>query len=123
MVQNVQATANFKANHVDAYDSNCEDEAAANAIFMEKLSHVCSLNDDTVEPRCDSDIHSEVPHYDTYHDFDMLNYNIQELEYIGNIISNNDSYDELKGNIDVISYIDYMLTIRNDEDNYVPPPV
>ncbi|GJR78148.1 hypothetical protein Tco_0148933 [Tanacetum coccineum] len=32
-------------------------------------------------------------------------------------------YDELKGNNDVISYTDYMLTIGNDEDNYVPPPV
>ncbi|GKB45230.1 hypothetical protein Tco_0890172 [Tanacetum coccineum] len=34
-----------------------------------------------------------------------------------------ESYDELKGNNDVISYTDYMLTIRDDDDNYVPPPV
>ncbi|GKE63180.1 hypothetical protein Tco_1513547 [Tanacetum coccineum] len=37
--------------------------------------------------------------------------------------SNNESYNEHKGNNDVISYTDYMLTIGNDEDNYVPPPV
>ncbi|GJR42436.1 hypothetical protein Tco_1310539 [Tanacetum coccineum] len=30
---------------------------------------------------------------------------------------------ELKGKSNVISYTDYMLTIGNDEDNYVPPPV
>ncbi|GJW42578.1 retrovirus-related pol polyprotein from transposon TNT 1-94 [Tanacetum coccineum] len=118
-----QEQHDFLADNLEETDDYCEDEATANAIFMANLSHVCSLNDDTVEPRCDSDIHSEVPHYDTYHDSDMLNSNIQELEYIENIVSNNDSYDELKGNIDVISYIDYMLTIENDEDNYVPPPV
>ncbi|GKA94334.1 hypothetical protein Tco_0816372 [Tanacetum coccineum] len=33
------------------------------------------------------------------------------------------SYDELPGNSNVISYTDYMLTIRKNEDNYVPPPV
>ncbi|GJT12186.1 hypothetical protein Tco_0859228 [Tanacetum coccineum] len=109
-----------QADHVDAYDSDCNDEATANAIFMENLSPIGSLNDDTVEPRHGSDIHSEVPHYDTYHDSDMLNSIIQELGYIENIVSNNESYNELKGNNDVISYTDYMLTIGNDEDNYVP---
>ncbi|GKE11585.1 hypothetical protein Tco_1415136 [Tanacetum coccineum] len=87
------------------------------------LSRVGSLNDNTVEPRYDSDILSEVPHYDTYHDSDMLNSNIQELGYIENIVSNNESYDELTSNINVISYTDYMLTIGNNEDNYVPPLV
>ncbi|GKD80237.1 hypothetical protein Tco_1342858, partial [Tanacetum coccineum] len=68
----------------------------------------------------DSNTLSKVPHYDTYHDSDMLNSNIQELGYIENIISTNESYDELKGNSDVISYTDYTLTIRDDADNYVP---
>ncbi|GKE73838.1 hypothetical protein Tco_1535879, partial [Tanacetum coccineum] len=119
----LQATSNFKACHVDAYDSDCDDEATTNAIFMENLSPVGSLNDDTIAPRYDSDTLSEVPHYDTYHDSDMLNSNIQELGYIENIVSTNESYDELKHNNDVISYTDYMLTIRDDADNYVPLPV
>ncbi|GJW84922.1 hypothetical protein Tco_0158067 [Tanacetum coccineum] len=119
----LQATTNFKADHVDAYDSDYDDEAIANAIFMANLYPGGSLNDDTVAPRYDSNTLFEVPHYDTYYDSVMLNSNIQELRYIENIISNNESYDELKGNSDVISYTDYMLTIRNDEDNYVPPPV
>ncbi|GKC57461.1 hypothetical protein Tco_1085059, partial [Tanacetum coccineum] len=113
----------FNAEQQDFLADNCDDEVAANAIFMENLSPVGSINDDMVEPRYDSDIHSEVPYYDTYHDYDMLNSNIQELGYIENIVSNNESYDELKGDIDVISYTDYMLTIGNDKDNYVPPPV
>ncbi|GKD30148.1 hypothetical protein Tco_1240926 [Tanacetum coccineum] len=119
----LQAITNFKADHIDAYDSDCDDKATTNAIFMANLSPIVSLNDDTVAPHYDSDTLFEVPHYDTYHDSDVLNSNIQELEYTENIISNNESYDELKGNSDVISYTDYMLTIRNDKDNYVHPPI
>ncbi|GKB80193.1 hypothetical protein Tco_0947088 [Tanacetum coccineum] len=119
----LQATTNFKTYHVDAYDSNYDDEATTNAIFMANSSPVGSLNDDTVAPCYDSNTLSEVPHYDTYYDSDMLNSNIQELGYIENIISHNESYDELKGNNDVISYTDYMLTIGDDANNYVPPPV
>nr|GEU49896.1 copia-type polyprotein [Tanacetum cinerariifolium] len=78
----LQAIANFKAGHVDAYDSDCDDEATANVIFMANFSHISSLNDDTIVPRYDSDTLSEVRHYDTYHDFDVLNSNIQELGYM-----------------------------------------
>ncbi|GJY21805.1 hypothetical protein Tco_0394371 [Tanacetum coccineum] len=119
----LQATANLKADHVDAYDSDRDDGATANTIFMENLSPVGSINDDTVEPHYDSNILSEAPHYDTYHDSDILNSNIQELGYIENIVSNNESYDELTSINNVISYTDYMLTIGNDADNYVPPLV
>ncbi|GJT26095.1 hypothetical protein Tco_0906370 [Tanacetum coccineum] len=119
----LQATINFKADHVDAYDLDCDDKATANAIFMANLSPVGSLNNDMVEPRYDSDILSKVPYYDTYHDSDMLNSNIQERGYIENIVSNNESYDELTSNSNVISYTDYMLTIGDDADNYVPPSV
>nr|GEU45805.1 integrase, catalytic region, zinc finger, CCHC-type, peptidase aspartic, catalytic [Tanacetum cinerariifolium] len=47
----LQAIGNFKADQVDAYDSNCDDEATTNAIFMANLSLVGSLNDDTAAPR------------------------------------------------------------------------
>ncbi|GKB82426.1 retrovirus-related pol polyprotein from transposon TNT 1-94 [Tanacetum coccineum] len=50
-----------------------------------------------------------------------INGNTVEPRYDSDILS--ESYDELKGDIDVISYTDYMLTIGNDKDNYVPPPV
>nr|GEY86299.1 hypothetical protein [Tanacetum cinerariifolium] len=55
----LQATANFKADHVDAYDSDCNNKATANVIFMENLSPVGFLNDDTVEPHYDSDTLTE----------------------------------------------------------------
>nr|GEU69194.1 hypothetical protein [Tanacetum cinerariifolium] len=121
--QELQATTNFKADHFDAYNLDCDGKTIANAIFMENLSSVGSLNDDMVEPHYDSDILSIVPYYDTYHDSDMIIYNIQELGYIENIVSNNESYDELTSKNNVISYTNYMLTIGDDADNYVPPPI
>ncbi|GJW07274.1 hypothetical protein Tco_1569697 [Tanacetum coccineum] len=90
---------------------------------MENLSPIGYINGDTVEPRFDSDILSEVPHYDTYHESDILNLNVQEMGYIENIVSNNKSYDELTSNNNVISYADYMVTIGNNADNYVHHPV
>ncbi|GJS58086.1 hypothetical protein Tco_0652870 [Tanacetum coccineum] len=69
----LQKTSNFKACHVDAYDSDYDDEATASAIFMASLSLVGSLNGDTVAPTYNSHILSEVPHYDTYHENDVLN--------------------------------------------------
>nr|GEV06336.1 reverse transcriptase domain-containing protein [Tanacetum cinerariifolium] len=52
----VQAKTNFKVDHVDASDSDCDDEATANEIFMVNLSPIGSINDDMVKPRYDSDI-------------------------------------------------------------------
>nr|GEX59406.1 adenylate kinase 4 [Tanacetum cinerariifolium] len=42
----VQAITNFKPDHVDAYDSDCDDEATTNAIFMENLSLIGSIDSD-----------------------------------------------------------------------------
>ncbi|GKC81606.1 hypothetical protein Tco_1137323 [Tanacetum coccineum] len=81
----LQATTNFKTDHVDAYDSDCDDKATVNAIFMASLYPVGFINDETVKPRYD------------------LTYSLS--------------------NGNVISYADYMVTIRNDADNYVPPSV
>ncbi|GJX26791.1 reverse transcriptase domain-containing protein [Tanacetum coccineum] len=92
----------FLANSLEETDDYCDDETTSNAIFMANLYPVGSLNDDTVAPRYDSNTLSEVPHYDTYHDSDVLNSNIQELGYIENTVSNNESYDELTGNSNVI---------------------
>ncbi|GJW63758.1 hypothetical protein Tco_0115642 [Tanacetum coccineum] len=86
----------FLADNFEETDNYCDEEATTNAIFMANLSPVGSHNDDTVKPCYDSNIPYKVPHYDTYHDSDMLNPNIQELGYIENIVSNNESLDEHK---------------------------
>ncbi|GJU09733.1 hypothetical protein Tco_1132129 [Tanacetum coccineum] len=117
----LQTTSNFREDHVDAYDSDCDDEATASAIFMASLSPAGSLNGDTVAPTHNSDILSKVPHYDTYHDNDVINSVVQETKYNDHLASNNDSYDELTSDINVISYADYMVTIEYDAYQYVPP--
>nr|GEW76905.1 integrase, catalytic region, zinc finger, CCHC-type, peptidase aspartic, catalytic [Tanacetum cinerariifolium] len=63
----------------DAYDSDYDDKDTTNAIFMANLSHVGSINDDIVEQCYDSDILSQIPHYDTYHDTDMLNLSVVQI--------------------------------------------
>ncbi|GJS72060.1 hypothetical protein Tco_0704901 [Tanacetum coccineum] len=118
----LHTTLNFKADHVEAFDSDCDDEAIASAIFMASLSPTSSINGDIVGLTYDSDILFEVPHYDTYHEIDMVNLVIQEMEFTKHLVSNNDSYDELTSDINVISYADYMVTIKNDVAQYIPPP-
>nr|GEW40345.1 retrovirus-related Pol polyprotein from transposon TNT 1-94 [Tanacetum cinerariifolium] len=67
----LQATANFKADHNDVYDLDCDDEATANVIFMANLSPDGSLNDDMVAPRYDFDTLSEFGKTDDYEDLQL----------------------------------------------------
>nr|GEV20823.1 retrovirus-related Pol polyprotein from transposon TNT 1-94 [Tanacetum cinerariifolium] len=55
----LHTTANFKAYHIDAYDSDCDDEATESAIFMASLSPTGSISGDTVGPTYDSYLLSE----------------------------------------------------------------
>ncbi|GKE79418.1 hypothetical protein Tco_1545538 [Tanacetum coccineum] len=89
---------------------------------MASLSPTGSINGDIVGPYYNLNILSEVPHYDTYQENDVLNYVVQEMEYTELLVSNNDSYDELTSDSNVISYSDYMFTIENDVAQYVPLP-
>nr|GEV91590.1 hypothetical protein [Tanacetum cinerariifolium] len=102
----LQATSNFKAYHVDAYNSDYDDEAIASVIFMTSLSPSGSINGDIIGLTYDLDILSEVPHYNTYHENNMLNPVVQEMEHSQHLCPNNDSYDELTSDNNVISYAD-----------------
>ncbi|GJX53378.1 retrovirus-related pol polyprotein from transposon TNT 1-94 [Tanacetum coccineum] len=77
----LHTTSNFKVDHVDAYDSDCDDEATACEIFMASLSLAGSTSGDTTGPTYDSELLSEVPHYDNYHKDAILNDYVQETEY------------------------------------------
>nr|GFA77286.1 hypothetical protein [Tanacetum cinerariifolium] len=91
----LHTTSIFKADHVYAFDLDYDEVATANAIFMARLSPAGSVNRDNFSPIYDSNILFEVPHYDTYHEIDMLNPIVQETKYSEHLVSNNDSYDEL----------------------------
>nr|GEV60937.1 retrovirus-related Pol polyprotein from transposon TNT 1-94 [Tanacetum cinerariifolium] len=56
----LNTTLIFKADHADAFDSDCDEEPTISAIFMARLSPAGSVNEDDVRPTYDSDILSEV---------------------------------------------------------------
>ncbi|GJU20889.1 hypothetical protein Tco_1154231 [Tanacetum coccineum] len=99
----LNTTSIFKADHVDAFDSDYDEAPTASAIFIERLSPASSVNRDDVNATYDSNI-------------------LYETEYSEHLVSNNDSYDELTSNNNVISYVEYMVTIENDAAQSVPSP-
>ncbi|GJX53376.1 retrovirus-related pol polyprotein from transposon TNT 1-94 [Tanacetum coccineum] len=56
----LHTTSNFKVDHVDAYDSDCDDEATACAIFMASLSPARSTSGDTTGLTYDSELLYEI---------------------------------------------------------------
>ncbi|GKF70612.1 hypothetical protein Tco_0203669 [Tanacetum coccineum] len=106
----LHTTSIFKADHVDAFDSDCDEALTASAIFMARLSPAGSINGYVVCPTYDSDMLSEVPHYDTHHDTDMLNPIVQETEHLKHFVSFNDSYNELTSNSSVSSCVGLLLS-------------
>ncbi|GJZ50822.1 hypothetical protein Tco_0605337 [Tanacetum coccineum] len=86
----------------------------ADRLEERKTVMIFSYTQHTVGPTYDSDILSEVPHYDTYHETDVLNSDVQETKYSEHFVSYNDSYDELTSDNNVISYADYTVTTEND---------
>nr|GEU80291.1 hypothetical protein [Tanacetum cinerariifolium] len=67
------------ADRLEEMDDDYDVEASA--IFMASLSPIGSINVDTIGPTYDSNMISEVPHYDNYHETDVLNFDVQETEY------------------------------------------
>ncbi|GKG52014.1 hypothetical protein Tco_0544652, partial [Tanacetum coccineum] len=81
---------------LEAFDSDYEDLwSNITSIFMTGHSRIGSVTRDDVGPFYDTDILSEVPNYDNYHDNDMFHLFIQELENFEQSISINDMNVEL----------------------------
>ncbi|GJX01155.1 hypothetical protein Tco_0185068 [Tanacetum coccineum] len=100
-------------DHVDAFDLDCDDAPTTSAIFMARLSPTGSVTRDDVCPFYDTNILSEVPNYDNYHDNDMFHLFIQELENFEQSISINDMNVELPNDNNVIFDIPYANTNKN----------
>nr|GEX59224.1 hypothetical protein [Tanacetum cinerariifolium] len=86
------------------------------------LSPARSINGDTAGLSYDSELLSELPHYDTYHEDAILNDVVEEMDYNDHVVFNDNSCDELMNNSNIISYNDYMVTIENVAAQYVLPP-
>nr|GEY92842.1 integrase, catalytic region, zinc finger, CCHC-type, peptidase aspartic, catalytic [Tanacetum cinerariifolium] len=84
----LHTTSYFKADHVDAFDSDCEDEATASAIFMASIYPVESINGDTVGPTYDSEILSEIVEIVLWHlDFGYSKHMTSQLDKLINLVS------------------------------------
>ncbi|GJZ65157.1 hypothetical protein Tco_0621853 [Tanacetum coccineum] len=103
-----------------AYRLEDMDDSIACTIFMASLSLAGSINGDTARPSYDSELLSEVPHYDTYHKDTIINNGVQDMEYNDQVVFYDNSCDELMSNSNVISYANYIVTIENDAAQYVP---
>nr|GEU99943.1 hypothetical protein [Tanacetum cinerariifolium] len=83
----LQATTNFKAGHVDANDSDCDDEATVNAIFMENLSHFGAFKKDFI------------PFYENLKE----TFKLFEKGFIGEIKEMKDNFKQMKDEVDQCS--------------------
>nr|GEW68360.1 hypothetical protein [Tanacetum cinerariifolium] len=102
----LQATINFNADQVDAYDSDCDDEATENVISMENLSPVGSLNDDTIEPH-------QVDAYDSDCD-DEATENVISMENLSPVGSLNDDTIEPRYDFDILFEVIPKVIEKND---------
>ncbi|GKD72275.1 hypothetical protein Tco_1330557, partial [Tanacetum coccineum] len=110
----LNTTSIFKADHVDAFDLDCDEAPTASAIFMARLSPAGSVNRDDAGLSYDSNILSEVPNYETYHETNMLNLIIHQMEHSEQLISVNDSHIKLTRDNNIISCAQYITTIENE---------
>ncbi|GKA58500.1 hypothetical protein Tco_0757688 [Tanacetum coccineum] len=110
----LNTTSIFMTDHVDAFDSDCDEAPISSAIFITRLSPTRSVNGDDVGPFYDTDILSEVPNYDNYHDNDMFHQFVQDLDYSEQSVSVNDTFVALTNDNHVISEIPYAGSNKNE---------
>ncbi|GJX49825.1 hypothetical protein Tco_0276670 [Tanacetum coccineum] len=110
----LNSTSIFITDHVDAFDSECDEALIACAIFMARLSRVGLVNEDDVDPSYDIDILFEVPNYENYHDNDMFHTFVRELENSKQLVSITDTNVELLNDSNIISDIPYVNINENE---------
>ncbi|GKD61617.1 hypothetical protein Tco_1299126 [Tanacetum coccineum] len=87
----------FLADGLEEFDSDYDDlQLNTRSIF--KANHVDAFDSDRVK-------HLRlVPNYDTYHETDMLDPVVQEMEHSEQLLDDNDSHTEFMSDNNVISY-------------------
>nr|GEX72474.1 hypothetical protein [Tanacetum cinerariifolium] len=90
------------ADDCDAFDSDFDEALTAQAMFMANLSIADPVYDEA-SPSYDSDILSEVPDHDNYHDDDCEHHEVHEM------------HDDVQSNYVVDSHIDYV-----NDSNMIP---
>ncbi|GJX09364.1 hypothetical protein Tco_0199223 [Tanacetum coccineum] len=89
-------TAIFQIDDLDAFNTDCDDAPIASAVFMTNLTSY------------DSNVLSELPNYDTYHDNTVFEQSVQEMHYSKQPDFIDDSNIEMTSDIIVILYDQYL---------------
>ncbi|GJX57427.1 hypothetical protein Tco_0287324 [Tanacetum coccineum] len=103
----------FQTDDCDAFDSDVDEAPTAQTMFMANLSSADPVYDEA-SPSYDSDILSEVPDHDNYHDAVCEHHDIHEI------------HDDVQPNYVVNSHADYMSDSnmipydQHVKDNVVP---
>ncbi|GKC69544.1 hypothetical protein Tco_1115427, partial [Tanacetum coccineum] len=92
----------FQTYDIDSFDSNCDEVPATQAYFMANLFDY------------GSDVLSEVPNYNTYHDNIVFEQNVQDLKYSEQPVIDDDLNIEITSDSNVISYAQYLKESENE---------
>ncbi|GJZ37453.1 putative ribonuclease H-like domain-containing protein [Tanacetum coccineum] len=88
-------TVAFQTKDLDAYDSDCDDVSNAKAVLMSNLSN------------CGSDVISEVPHSDSYHN-EMDNQSVHAMQDFEQTPVVDFSNNEIHSDSNIIPYSQYL---------------
>ncbi|GKA99075.1 copia protein [Tanacetum coccineum] len=90
-----QCTQPKRPNHLDAYDSDCDDLSSAKAVLMANLSS------------CDPEVLSKVPYFESYPN-DMINQDVQEMQYSEQTRVDDFEDNEIHSGSNIIPYSQYL---------------
>ncbi|GJW97187.1 uncharacterized mitochondrial protein-like protein [Tanacetum coccineum] len=93
--------ADFQADDLDAYDSDCDDISSIKAVLMANLSSY------------GLDVLFEVPQHDTYQNDNMLNQSVQETQYFKQFLIDYVPDNEITSDSNIISYEQYLQQTQN----------
>ncbi|GJQ99325.1 retrovirus-related pol polyprotein from transposon TNT 1-94 [Tanacetum coccineum] len=99
--QEIPTPTIFQTNHLDAFDSNCDEASSVSAVLMAKLSSY------------DLDVLLEVPTHDTYLDNQVIDQSVQEMHYSEQPFFNNDTDIDITSDSNIVSYEQYLKETEN----------
>ncbi|GKC16437.1 retrovirus-related pol polyprotein from transposon TNT 1-94 [Tanacetum coccineum] len=97
-------TTILRTDGIDGFDLECDKAPTSSAVFMANLSAY------------GLDVLFKVPNYDTYHDNNVFEHSVQEMQYFEQHVIDDDSNIEITNDNIVISYDQYL---KENESKFV----
>nr|GEX21805.1 hypothetical protein [Tanacetum cinerariifolium] len=94
--QEIPTPSAFQTDDLDAFDFDCDVTPSASVVLMATLSFY------------DSEVLLEVPIHDIYHDYQITDQSVQEMQYSKQPVFNNDADLDISNDSNMISYEQYL---------------